>query len=922
MPWTPSGVVVEDWAKALQLVVGGVDVTFYRGIPAEIQAWDETEPFGPLSLVVGFPQITSFESLPSWLRDYADVELRRVRPDDSTELLWTGLFIEEDLVASPTGGVTVTSLGSLYQADLHRMLPEVVRWPRETGHTDLNYVVARELDPGRRPQLRLLPTIVPGTAGVQWQEQGSGQPLLTGYIGDALAIGTNSGLPAPGEGVVGFTGLPDGSGYFLTGTAGSVLVFGGARYQGSILGVALNEPGSRLALNSTGTGYWIAARDGGVFAFNAGFFGSLGGAGNPNDVIAMEATADDQGYWLADTIGGVFAFGSAGFHGSLLAPGAPDLVAGDSIVDLARSHAGAGYLLLSRAGRVYAFGDAVYSGGGEATGKTFVALARRQAGGYWLLASDGTVYGYGGASTNVFTPNPAPVSQPAVDIYGTSSGAGYWVAAADGGVFAYGDATFHGSVPGGGGVSTQWTLHLDAPRRPVMRVKDVWTVHWTVRPEQPGVEIRVKRDLKDAPNRFFGEGVDPDGCRWRNTRFPGVRPDPAPVFAGTELVVGSTAADVAKWEREMSERWSAAIEVDGVFSQADSNEARRFQRQAGLVQTGTVNASTWAAAFAVGSNGSDLDAAHLAPLDQDPATERWLYNAMGGRIGSNPAFDSSVVAVETYENYGARVHKWEGIVSAAARRRRERAMPWHGAITFTADPPEGSRFAIRAGQNVKVQGLRGADVVLHIARRRVDWATGTVTVDVDQGGRDYLTLAAMRQRLRDSTSPTKQRSYRNSVARAIPDAKAAFDCEAGAGIIPRHAIAAGQWNVLRVPAASAGTLKGAEFFTDNTTTAKLSVGVFDRVQVPASLAARGGTPLDEGWWDTFDDNWGLLINWGQFEQAGGYYPGRESDGDPITGETRDQAQWWFESTRPPWLWVALWCSASTFVRGRIFIEAE
>lgn len=922
MPWEPTSVVVEDWAKALQLVVDGVDVTFFRDIPAVIEGWERTEPFGPLSLVVRFPQISTFEPLPSWLGNYVNVELYRVLPDDTKRLLWPGLFVEEDLGASPSGGVTITFVGALYQADLYRMLPEVTRWPRSTGHTDLNFVVRRELDPTRRPALRLLPTIVPGTAGVQWQEQGSGQPLLTGFLGDALAIGTNSGRPAPGEGVVGITGLPDGSGYYLTGTAGSVLIFGDARYQGSILGVALVEPGSRLALNAAGTGYWIAARDGGVFAFAAGFYGSLGDGGNPYDVIAIEAAADDEGYWLADTIGGVFAFGTAGFHGSLPEAGAPDLVSGETIVDLARSHGGAGYFLLSSAGRVYAWGDAVYAGGAEATGKTFVAMARRQAGGYWLLASDGTVYGYGAAAGDVYTPNPAPVSQPAVDIYGTATGDGYWVAAADGGVFAYGDAAFHGSVPGGGGVDTQWTLHLDEPRRPVMRIKDVWTAHWTAQPEAPGIEIKVKRDLKDAPNRFFGEGVDPDGCRWRNTRYPNLRPDPAPVFAGTELVVGSTAGDVAIWEREMSERWSTSIEVDGTFSQADSNECRRFQRQAGLVETGTVNASTWAAVFAVGSNGGDLDAAHLAPLDQDPATERWLYNAMGSRIGANPDFDPHQVVVETWENYGVRAYKWEGIASAAARRRRESAMPWHGTITFTADPPEGSRFDIREGQNVAVPGLRGVDRLLHIARVRTDWAGGVVTVDVDEGARDALTLAAMRKRLRDSVTPTKQRSYRNSVARSTPDHKGAFDCEAGAGVIPRHAIAAGSWNVLRIPAAATGTLIGAEFYTDNTTTAKVSVGVFDREQLAASLAARGGTPLDEGWWDTFDDNWGLLINWGQYEQAGGFYPGRESDGDPITGATRDQAQWWFESSRPPWLWVALWCSASTHIRGRIFIEAE
>lgn len=921
MPWTPTSVVVEDWAKALQLVVGGVDVTFFRNKPVVIRGWVEAEPFGPLSLEVEFPQITSFEALPSWLADLADVELYRVLPDNSKQLLWPGLFIEENVDATPGGTLTITFLGGLYQADFHRMLPEVVQRRRATGDTDLNYVIRRELDPGKRPSLRTLPVIVPGTAGVQWQQQGSGQPLLTGYIADGLAVATNSGLPAPGEGVVGITARADGSGYWLTGSAGSVLIFGDARYKGSILGVALNEPGSRLAAKADGTGYWIAARDGGVFAFDAGFYGSLGGQGNPNDVVGIEAMADSAGYRLVDTIGGVFCFGSASFHGSL-----PALASGDSIVDIANT--GAGYLLLSAKGSVYAYGNAVNSGGSSATGKTFAAMALRAQGGYWLVATDGTVYAHGPAGNvpPLFAPNPpagisAGGANAIVDIFPTASGAGYWLAGKDGGVFAYGDAAFHGSVPGGGGIDTQWTMHLDFPRRPVVRVKNVQDVAWTLRPEAPGVDLKVKRDLKDKINRYFGEGTDPEGCNWRNTRYPNLRPDAAPVFAGTELVVGSTAPDVARWEREMNERWSAAIAIDGRFSQADSNECRRFQRQAGLAQTGTVNASTWAAVFAVGSNGGDLDGAFIAPLDQDDRTEPWLYNAMGSRIAANPTFDRTVVAIETYESYGSRVTKWEGIISAASRRRRD-AAPWNGTCTLSADPPEGSRFAVRAGDNVMVPGLRGANVKLHVARRSVDWVAGTVTLDLDQGNRDWLTLAAVRKRLRDSVTPTKQRLYRNSKARQISDDKASADCEGGGGVVPRHAIAAGLWNVLRIPAAASGTMTGAEFYTDNKTTAKLSVGVFDRPQAAVSIQARGGTPLDEGWWDTFDDNWGLLINWGQFEQAGGYYPGRESDQDPITGRTRDQAQWWFESTRPPWLWVALWCSATTYVQGRIFVEAE
>ena len=102
------------------------------------------------------------------------------------------------------------------------------------------------------------------------------------------------------------------------------------------------------------------AADGGVFAFNTGFFGAqatnhlnapmvgmaatpdgqgllagrlgwrgvrvrrrrvlrLQGASHLNDpVVGMAATPDGDGYWLVAADGGVFADGDAGFFGSLV----------------------------------------------------------------------------------------------------------------------------------------------------------------------------------------------------------------------------------------------------------------------------------------------------------------------------------------------------------------------------------------------------------------------------------------------------------------------------------------------------------------------------------------------------------------------------------------------------------------------------
>src|SRR5262245_33542383 len=59
-----------------------------------------------------------------------------------------------------------------------------------------------------------------------------------------------------------------------------------------------------------GDGYWLAAADGGAFAFgDATVNGSLGGQPLAMPVVGMAPTPSGKGYWLVGADGGVFAFG-------------------------------------------------------------------------------------------------------------------------------------------------------------------------------------------------------------------------------------------------------------------------------------------------------------------------------------------------------------------------------------------------------------------------------------------------------------------------------------------------------------------------------------------------------------------------------------------------------------------------------------
>ena len=172
------------------------------------------------------------------------------------------------------------------------------------------------------------------------------------------------------------------------------------RFLGSMGAVRLNQPIVGMAATPDGNGYWLVARDGGVFSFgSARFFGSTGGIHLNQPVVGMAATRDGKGYWLVTRDGGVFSFGSARFAGST---GAIRL--NQPVVGMAADRDGAGYWLVAADGGVFSF-DAKFAG------------------------STGAIH----------------LAQPVVGIAADPDGSGYWMATRDGGLFAF-DAPFFGST--------------------------------------------------------------------------------------------------------------------------------------------------------------------------------------------------------------------------------------------------------------------------------------------------------------------------------------------------------------------------------------------------------------------------------------------------------------------------------------------
>ena len=108
-----------------------------------------------------------------------------------------------------------------------------------------------------------------------------------------------------------------GTGYWLVSSTGAVSHFGSAKFYGSMAGRHLKAPIIGIVATADDRGYWLVAKDGGVFAFNAPYLGSMGGTPLNAPIVGIAAAPTSDGYYLVASDGGVFAFGTgAHFQGS------------------------------------------------------------------------------------------------------------------------------------------------------------------------------------------------------------------------------------------------------------------------------------------------------------------------------------------------------------------------------------------------------------------------------------------------------------------------------------------------------------------------------------------------------------------------------------------------------------------------------
>jgi ligand-binding sensor domain-containing protein len=149
---------------------------------------------------------------------------------------------------------------------------------------------------------------------------------------------------------VGMASTPDGKGYWLVTSNGTVLRYGDAK----LYGMMGNKPKSHcvgMASTPDGKGYWLVTSAGVVRNFgDAISLGSEPASATKNTVIVgMASTPDGKGYWLTAASGQVYRFGDAENLGSVKT--SPK----DPVVGMAISPNGKIFQQATQLGNVYTF---------------------------------------------------------------------------------------------------------------------------------------------------------------------------------------------------------------------------------------------------------------------------------------------------------------------------------------------------------------------------------------------------------------------------------------------------------------------------------------------------------------------------------------------------------------------------------------
>jgi peptidoglycan hydrolase-like protein with peptidoglycan-binding domain len=479
-----------------------------------------------------------------------------------------------------------------------------------------------------------------------------------------------------------------------------------------------------------------------------------------------------------------------------------------------------------------------------------------------------------------------------------------------------------------GSTGRRWTALDKKPgrRAHVVRV-DTTTEHYTKSFGAIGFSVDPLDDLTERPNVIYGSGITPDGGAWSNYFLPNYHPDDTadfPLAPGSDFVAGTATAGFQDFSDAMRARGYKQFDSQDTYVTGDVDDVEDFQKRAGITIDGVVGRQTWDALFQPGSNVGSLGGGIFLPLAWDPRVEPYLYNGRGHVIGDNPEYDPTVLRVEKWVNYGDGVWKRDARKSAKRELAALGDEGWTGTAQFRTNPQECHRFAMKAGRNLRIRHFGGAHtgVLVHLADVTVQRQQGSVDVTFDTAARDYMTLADIKARNKETRSdPARGILRRARRATSALDTHVVFDAESPAGIVPPHQVQGGFWTVIPILFGEWGNVVETVYHSNPDT--EYWLGVFSKRVTPNQLLAWVGDPstasADKPWdvsYDVLRQN-GLLMAYGTKQSPCGYWPHDKTD-DPtpdITGDWTDDMSFEWASQDAPRLWIAEFAVDDTYLRG-------
>lgn len=548
---------------------------------------------------------------------------------------------------------------------------------------------------------------------------------------------------------------------------------------------------------------------------------------------------------------------------------------------------------------------------------------------------------------------PASILQEVVQMFRTEQDVGHWAAKTCGRVGLSFDPWF-GPVTGidiehtGGQTLLSWAQNVCAmsqdngEQRVIMPtawgsdtwhfpVKDRTTVHATAFHDDARVVLSVTDDVTEQPNVIYGTCVTPEGVRVTNAKWPNVFSGPAPDYPkadGTAITVGFTNADSVNGDgvdilydklRNLGYLpWE--IQNTGTYTTDFATAVKKFQRKAGLSQTGNMTATGWKALYNTAKVGYRINGAYREPLAEDDRVREWDRAENGAILNRNPLFDPSVPRVEVDYDYGPGMRKGAMFRHAqGVLTRSQSAKNWTGTLRFNnAGLFVGDVAATRAtltdanlmpmrdlrpGMNVWVPDFDGG-TLFHVSGCDVD-DTG-VTATVDTQARDLIEVSAINAR--DVESRRNIRREWNQSNIPAKHSHALISSDENFGILDRDVhLVANEWNVIPMIVGQHGQINRVDLrmvndkpeFATMILTKPMTVG--GKPGISARLKRRIPNPLaisDQSWLEDNDvtdwlDDRVILYAAGDGKQPCGYYPRRKKNdagnatGAPITGRHLD-----------------------------------